>query len=82
VDWERRVIDYRQPGVNHKNKRRGEVAMSDWVFDTLREMVFEIGPRHPDEYLIGNGTPRARRKVARGPTCTYHGCCRSSRRWA
>jgi hypothetical protein len=60
VDWERRIIDYRQPGVNYKNKRRGEVALSDWVFDTLREMVFEIGPRHPDEYLIGNGTPRAK----------------------
>lgn len=75
VDWDRRIIDYRHPGVDYKKKRRGEVALSDWVYETLRELVFARGPRHPDEYLIGNGKPRPGRKTIKGPTSTYHACC-------
>lgn len=49
VDLQRRVIDFRLPGVNHKNKRRVVAPISDALFPRLEAMH----TRRKDEYVIG-----------------------------
>lgn len=61
VDLARRTIDYRLPNVNHKNKRRAVVPISDALLPRLHIMH----ERRRDDYVIGLG--------ARGAVSTvYH----------
>lgn len=61
VDMVNRLIDFRMPGVNHKNKRRVVVPISDELFRQLQVMH----ETREDDYVIGLG-PRGR------VTSTYH----------
>lgn len=90
-DFARRVVDYRLPGVNHKNKRRGEVAMSDFLFEVLWEAATKHGPPWKDDLIIPPGeyrtlAPRQRVKAydpmapVRPSTTTYPGCARVLKR--
>jgi integrase len=90
-DFTRRVVDYRLPGVNHKNKRRGEVAMSDYLFEVLWAAATKFGPPWKDDLIIPPGeyrpvAPNARRKPydpmapVRTSTTTYPGCARILKR--
>jgi integrase len=51
IDWDARSIDYRTPGVNHKNKRRVVAPLSDKLYAYLREEY----ARRQDDYVIGLG---------------------------
>lgn len=62
VDFQRRVLDYRVPGVRYKNKRRGEVGISSRLYEVLLEASKD---KAPTDYVIGVG-PSGR------PTTTYH----------
>src|SRR5262249_4717025 len=61
VDFARRLIDFREPGVRYKNKRRAVVPMSDTLY-VRKQAMYE---RRADDYVIGLG-PRGK------PSCTYH----------
>lgn len=96
-DWVRRVVDYRLPGVNHKNKRRGEVAISDVLFEVLWLAATKHGPPWkddliipPGEYRVGKGLkwkPYDPSAPVRSSTSTYPGCskiltrCGLKERW-
>lgn len=49
VDLQRRTIDFRLPGVNHKNKRRVVAPISDALFPRLEAMY----ARRKDTHVIG-----------------------------
>lgn len=80
--WDRRVVDYRLPGVNHKKKRRGEVAMSDVLFPVLWEAAHRWGPPWKDDLIVPPGEPNSRRRsrpydpkaVVRRSVSTHPGC--------
>ena len=67
VDFARNVMDFRVPGVNYKNKRRGEVPIAA---DLLEDLKRWCEGRAPEEYVIGHGARGPRPDGT--PTQTYH----------
>lgn len=66
VDFKSRTIDFRLPGVNHKNKKRPIAPINDALFPRLLSMY----ERRKDNYVIGLGDRGA-------VSCTYIPCKRA-----
>lgn len=71
VNLRTRLMDFRLPGVNHKKKRRGIVAISDALYPILDEAIHRFGPPWKDDLVIGVSPCWRRNPKNKGVGCTY-----------